>query len=1118
MKKALAFILSLIFVFSSVPFFAIAEPTYAVELYEYTSGGAQSFIGGYDTLAAAVNETNARDTVDTHFLIKLNSSVTLYTEGEVTILNPAATGPRTVTIDGQGIATVNMLAHNGIVVGEGESYTKTVNLNIVDLSVVHKFTGSAVQDHAPGVLNIDGCVFNITGENASETAENNYTVINGCIGAGLKLTMNISNTAITVTRPSLSTGGRSVLRTGNTENYVDINIDNCNISSNQSAMDTIRVHKTLESNISIQNSTISAVGARIVFAPLIDLDGDEVSNEGLNRVHLTLGHSTFYIDGEVCYDQSAAIYNVGTTVNSPTFTGHTSIGGYDTFPELIITEVHLESINVGSDAGPFNPTTNGWAGFDWWGDSHPKSYTEADNGDFLRYIEVYNASNSNVDLMKYKLCVDVDASSEGSTVNVLDIAPNATVGSIENHPTAVIKPGETAILYLYNPRDEELRCTVENFKGYYGWRYNGSDETLDDYSGIAPNERDTYLVVDLTDTTVVAVDDTQSTTKLGDFERNSIYYGLAKDETNVTEDRTAWESWVLFEHYDNVEASNQGDQETFNFLYGLDASADIREGRRLNETRSTHNCNPGLLQAIQKLNFPNSGVASDAPEITITEINNYTYEAGVTDGNFDYIEVANISAVDINIYDYCILGRWDIINTTAGKAQDFSIYWFDRVNYIIPYSDGNTVYGDIQSHTNVKSSGDMAPYTGSERTPVYKNPVYSEGVLKPGETAVIWMYDENCYIDELGLDDFKNYFGGGDTTKVFAMSGYRNQSGEQSMSIGISNTSFEIYGIARLDAFKRETLTGSNGTYPEILKEPITYDNTSATRTGYSILKCECVVFMFSSMLDSSLGKNSALGVNVAYQYAAAYVNGAALRFAGFLSTIRKDTDESVVTDAWNATPTTLVPEQAALVNSFKNYSYTVTYKANGGTGNDVTQFAYDGTPLRLPFEIFTAPAGKTLIGWSETAGGDPYIVPGTSVDIKSNTVYYAVWGEAQNPTYLVTIPDTLTISEVKAGTMRITVSDILYFTEGDTIDVSISTDDGKFELIHTTDPGTVDPLTYELISEQLDKVLTNNAVAATFTRDSETEAILRAELVGDPIFAGTYSDTLTFKITFTDR
>ena len=1112
-KKALAFILSLIFVFSSVPFFAIAEPTYAVELYEYTSGGAQSFIGGYDTLAAAVNETNARDTVDAHFLIKLNSSVSLQTQNEVLILNPAATGPRTVTIDGQGIATVNMLAHNGIVVGTGESYTKTVNLNIVDLSVVHKSTGSAVQYRAPGVLNVDGCVFDVTGENQT-SSEGNHTVINGLIGSGQKITMNLSNTCISLTRASTA-DKISVLRTGNGNNYVDINIDNCNISSTSEVdlINTITVaSSTIESNISIENSTISVEGARVVYAP----EAGDASNYG--HVNLTLGHSTFYRNGEVCYDQSTAIYNVGTTVNSPTFTGHTSIGGYDTFPELIITEVHLNSIITHSGAGPFNPTTNGWEGFDWWGDSHPKSYAEVDNGDFLRYIEVYNASNSNVDLMKYKLCVDVDASSEGSTVNVLDIAPNATVGSIENHPTAVIKPGETAILYLYNSRDETLRCTVENFKGYYGWRYNGSDETLDDYAGIAPNERDTYLVVDLTNTTVVAVDDTQSTTKLGDFESNSIYYGLAKDETNVTEDRTAWESWVLFEHYDNVEASNQGDQETFNFLYGLDASADIREGRRLNETRSTHNCNPGLLQAIQKLNFPNSGVASDAPEITITEINNYTYQAGVTDGNFDYIEVANISAVDINIYDYCILGRWDIINTTAGKAQDFSIYWFDRVNYIIPYSDGNTVYGDIQSHTNVKSSGEMAPYTGSDRTPVYENPVYSKGVLKPGETAVIWMYDENCYIDELGLAEFKNYFGGGDTTKVFAMSGYRNQSGEQSMSIGISNTSFEIYGIARLDAFKRETLTGSNGTYPEILKESITYDNTSATRTGYSILKCECVVFMFSSMLDSSLGKNSALGVNVAYQYAAAYVNGAALRFAGFLSTLRSDTDDPIDTAEWTATPTTLLSSQAALVNSFKNYSYTVTYKANGGTGNDVTQFAYDGTPLRLPFEIFTAPAGKTLIGWSETADGDPYIVPGTSVDIKSNTVYYAVWGEAQNPTYLVTIPDTLTISEVKAGTMRITVSDILYFTEGDTIDVSISTDDGKFELVHTADPATVDPLTYELISEQLDKVLTNNAVAATFTRDSETEAILRAELVGDPIFAGTYSDTLTFKITFTDR
>ena len=964
--------------------------------------------------------------------------------------------------------------------------------------------------------------FDVPGDGS--TTAGNHTVINGFVGNGLKLTMNLRNTDISLTRPS-SENSVSVLRTRNGSNYVDINIDNCNISSTSTVekkINTITVWSTtIKSNISITNSTISVEDARVVYAPSTSIAG---------QVDLALGHSTFYYNGAVCYNQSAVISNLGTTVNAPTFTGYTSIGGYDTFPDLIITEVHLNSIITGSGAGPFNKTINGWNDFDWWNkDPHETNQSKVTNADFLRYIEVYNASNSNIDLMKYKLCIDVDASADGSAVNVIDIAANAKVGAITNNPTAVIKPGETAILYLYNSRDKQLSCTVRSFKGYYGWRYNGQDETLDDHPGIAPNARDPYLVVDLTNTTVIALDDTASSSKLGNFEKNSIYYGLARDEVEVTENRENWTSWTLFEHYDAVAAANQGDQQTFNFLYGLDASADIREGRRLNETRATHNCNPGLLQDIQKLNFPNSGYTDTSPKITITEINNYTYDKDVDNpGFYDYIEVANISAVPINIYDYCILGRYNIFEDSA----DFSTHWFNRVNYIIP---GNI--GDIQSYTNKVYAGtdskvDMSSYTGINRKIAYTNPVYSDGVLQPGQTAVLWMYDIECYANSEGknvekqLAEFKAYFDGvGDTKKVFAMSGARNQPGEHSTSIGLSNSNCEIYGIAELSKFTPRASDASSTTaagvkcnsYQEILKKTITYENTTATRSGYSILDCDCVVFMYSSMLNGSDHTKAALGVKVAYQYAAAYVNGAALRFAGFLSTIRRDSDPSVITDTWNASPTILTPEQSALVNSFKNYSYTVTYKANGGVGDDKIQFAYDGTPIRLPFEIFSK-AGQALKGWSLTADGKEMWEPGAMVNITENTVYYAIWGTAEDPSYKILIPESLTIGETKAGTMVIKAATISCFSEKDTLDVSISTDDGKFELVHTTNSNTVPPLAYKLISEQLDKVLSNNTVAATFTRDSATEAVLRAELIGEPIYAGEYSDLLTFKITFTDK
>lgn len=72
------------------------------------------------------------------------------------------------------------------------------------------------------------------------------------------------------------------------------------------------------------------------------------------------------------------------------------------------------------------------------------------------------------------------------------------------------------------------------------------------------------------------------------------------------------------------------------------------------------------------------------------------------------------------------------------------------------------------------------------------------------------------------------------------------------------------------------------------------------------------------------------------------------------------------------------------------NAKVTVTYKANGGTGDDQTEeVAKDGTPTG-PSSAFTAPAGKKLAGWSKANDGEAKAID--TFTITEDTTLYAIW------------------------------------------------------------------------------------------------------------------------------
>lgn len=69
--------------------------------------------------------------------------------------------------------------------------------------------------------------------------------------------------------------------------------------------------------------------------------------------------------------------------------------------------------------------------------------------------------------------------------------------------------------------------------------------------------------------------------------------------------------------------------------------------------------------------------------------------------------------------------------------------------------------------------------------------------------------------------------------------------------------------------------------------------------------------------------------------------------------------------------------------------TYTVSFKANGGTGTmaDVTVISGNYT---LPPCTFTAPEGQQFMGWATSADGD--VITGTSINVTANTTLYAIW------------------------------------------------------------------------------------------------------------------------------
>lgn len=206
-----------------------------------------------------------------------------------------------------------------------------------------------------------------------------------------------------------------------------------------------------------------------------------------------------------------------------------------------------------------------------------------------------------------------------------------------------------------------------------------------------------------------------------------------------------------------------------------------------------------------------------------------------------------------------------------------------------------------------------------------------------------------------------------------------------------------------------------------------------------------------------------------------------------------------------------------AIFRDWREGIYQVTYHAiYEGVHEIMVAHVNSNEMLQLPKEnelqneSFTR-EGLYLIGWSTSSTSEEgYMVVGSEIYVPQDTDLYAVWGtEEPIASYTVYIPDTLEISEKeKKGTMSIGAT-LKYFTNIASLSVSLQE---KGELVHENAS-----LSY-ILKDSNNNQIENEDIVAYFTSTNQSEKNITAEVSGGkPTYAGEYTDTLTFKVTYND-
>lgn len=144
-------------------------------------------------------------------------------------------------------------------------------------------------------------------------------------------------------------------------------------------------------------------------------------------------------------------------------------------------------------------------------------------------------------------------------------------------------------------------------------------------------------------------------------------------------------------------------------------------------------------------------------------------------------------------------------------------------------------------------------------------------------------------------------------------------------------------------------------------------------------------------------------------------------------------------------TQSTIAEDNSTVISIYYDRNkYTVTFDANGGSGNTVTQEFYYGVIQSLSKNSYTFPR-YIFSGWTTEEGGSVKYTDSANFSTACDTTVYAVWEEL--PKYTVRFD-----ANSGTGTME---SQTFYYGEGNTLKANVFTKDGcTFEGWATTESG----------------------------------------------------------------
>lgn len=488
------------------------------------------------------------------------------------------------------------------------------------------------------------------------------------------------------------------------------------------------------------------------------------------------------------------------------------------YPELMITEIGVDQIGQADNVNNKNP-------------KYKDAFRDRDPYEF---IEIYNNSDKALNVYDYMLayqgCYSSNANYfEKSIGQFTPFYPGSdwTDGPFTSYDSywqngetrpvnpeykdGEIKAGEVFVAWIYTNDSHVLNCTLEQFKSY--WKIDANIKVFIIDGGSASDKN--FSLKNANSATYSIIHQSERFLKRRSFDE-TIDFEITNTHHNY-EGKTYADleeviSWSVVDFRSNpLKAQFDANTLPANFTISYlpySASAQNANGytaQSVSSLKRVHiqNINSYTDATVGKLNAAQTEAFKAAktsvvrtehdpvsvineiknrPSLIITELSSDQYvridkninpdkTKSASADVYEFLEVYNNSAENVNIYDY-------MIGYQGSNSKAVSTY-FERL---------------VQEYTPIFPGSDWidAPFTAydkywtdtSYKRPV--NPAYSEGWLKPGEVAVIWVYSVDSLDVHATVEQFRAFWSVPENVKVFLLDG--NSSLDKNFNIKNSGT------------------------------------------------------------------------------------------------------------------------------------------------------------------------------------------------------------------------------------------------------------------------------------------------------------------------------------------